>query len=178
MSAYYYHKQVMEDRGIQTKDLPDNLRKYISTFQRKVNFLKDPEKIRELQEFSQLLGEKIAETEIKRKSTISDLTNELQNETIVPQTEPVSYEKGGEIDAELGLDESEKEDLIKEDIEEPIIKDEIVEELVNEDVDNEEKVELEKIEKVEPKTEVIGKFSDDEKEEEKEDSGLLSFLKW
>ena len=170
MSAYYYHKQVMEDRGIQTKDLPDNLRKYISTFQRKVNFLKDPEKIRELQEFSQLLGEKIAETEIKRKSTISDLTNELQNETIVPQTEPVSYEKGGEIDAELGLDESEKEDLIKEDIEEPIIKDEIVEELVNEDVDNEQKVE--------PKTEVIGKFSDDEKEEEKEDSGLLSFLKW
>lgn len=97
MSAYYYHKQVMEDRGITTQDLPENLRKYILTFQRKVNFLKDPEKIRELQEFSQILGEKIAETEIKKKASISDLTNELQNETILPQTEPVSYEKGGEI---------------------------------------------------------------------------------
>ncbi len=181
MSAYYYHKQVMEDRGISTKDLPENLRKYISTFQRKVNFLKDPEKISELQEFSQILGEKIAETEIKKKSTIRDLTNELQNETVLPQTEPVSYEKGGVIESvEQQIQEDEKavaEVCDTDEISEPIIEDKIVEELVNEEF-VEEEIKKEVIEKVEPKPEVIGKFSDDEKDEEKEDSGLLSFLKW
>ena len=111
MSAYYYHKEVMEERGLKTKDLPIELRKFVTTFQKKANFAKNPELIAELQEFSQILGEKIAETEIKNKSTISDLTEQLR-ETSVNKTnvdnmrdvvyddieEPVeSFEDGGQI---------------------------------------------------------------------------------
>ena len=77
MEAYYYHKEIMEQRGISTKDLPQNLKNYVIKFNQKKRFTKDPEKIAELQEFSQILGEKIAETEIKKQSTIKDFTSEL-----------------------------------------------------------------------------------------------------
>lgn len=156
MSAYFYHKEVMSDRGITEKDLPDNLRKYVTTFRRKMNFLKDPEKIREMQEFSQILGEKIAETEIKKKTTISDLKSELELETVTPVQ---SFEQGGQVKS------------IEEQIEED-------EKAVSEVCDVEENEELVE-DSISKEDEVIGKVSDDiNQEEEKEDNGLLSFLKW
>lgn len=156
MSAYFYHKEVMNDRGITEKDLPTNLRKYVTTFRRKMNFLKDPEKIREMQEFSQILGEKIAETEIKKKTTISDLKSELELETVTPVQ---SFEEGGQVKSiEEQIEEDEKAVAEVCDVEE---NEELVEDLISEE------------------DEVIGKVSDDiNKEEEKEDNGLLSFLKW
>lgn len=156
MSAYFYHKEVMNDRGITEKDLPTNLRKYVTTFRRKMNFLKDPEKIREMQEFSQILGEKIAETEIKKKTTISDLKSELELETVTPVQ---SFEQGGQVKS------------IEEQIEED-------EKAVAEVCDVEENEQLEE-DLISKEDEVIGKVSDDiNQEEEKEDNGLLSFLKW
>lgn len=166
MSAYYYHKEVMEERGLKTKDLPTELRKFVTTFQKKANFAKNPELIAELQEFSQILGEKIAETEIKNKSTISDLTEQLRetsvNKTNVDNMRDVEYD-----DIEEPVESFEDGGQIKS-IEEQIQEDERA---VAEVCDTEENVEPE------PKDEVIGKVSSDTKDED-DSGGLLSFLKW
>lgn len=142
MNPYFYHEQIMTERGIQKKDLPTSLKKYISKFNQKKRFIKDPDAIIELQEFSQILGEKISETEIKKKITIKDMTEELSKENIIAVENSVNLEmeSGQELAEEL-------EGLAPESLETPI--DELVE------TENEEN-EL----KIEEKEEILEDFKD------------------
>tara|TARA_R100000988_G_C4002686_1_gene170177 strand:- start:1082 stop:1645 length:564 start_codon:yes stop_codon:yes gene_type:complete len=187
MEAYYYHKEIMEQRGISTKDLPQNLKNYVIKFNQKKRFTKDPEKIAELQEFSQILGEKIAETEIKKQSTIKDLTSELVNETVevfkdggVISNNEVEDEQMEERKAESVKATSPDASFIDEmDIPEPPEeiqeireKIQVDEEAVAEVGDTDENVESEVIQKVSE----INKPTT--QQEEKDDWGVLNFLKW
>ena len=184
MEAYYYHKEIMEQRGITTKDLPQNLKNYVIKFNQKKRFTKDTEKIRELQEFSQILGEKIAETEIKRKSTIKDITSELQKEPVEVFKDGGIIETPEMTEENVEQDEERKAESVKatsqtvsipEKIERPNL----------EEIDEIEEPTLEEKEIEEPdnKSEVIKKVSEINKEEsqsaeEESDWGALNFLKW
>tara|TARA_R110002050_G_scaffold114755_2_gene230515 strand:- start:3688 stop:4281 length:594 start_codon:yes stop_codon:yes gene_type:complete len=152
MNPYFYHEQIMTERGIQKKDLPTSLKKYISKFNQKKRFIKDPDAIIELQEFSQILGEKISETEIKKKITIKDMTEELSKENIIAVENSVNLEmeSGQELAEEL-------EGLAPESLETPI--DELVE---TENEENELKIEEneEKELKIEEKEEILEDFKD------------------
>tara|TARA_B100000963_G_scaffold8974_3_gene7089 strand:- start:2482 stop:3066 length:585 start_codon:yes stop_codon:yes gene_type:complete len=184
MEAYYYHKEIMEQRGITTKDLPQNLKNYVIKFNQKKRFTKDTEKIRELQEFSQILGEKIAETEIKRKSTIKDITSELQKEPVEVFKDGGIIETPEMTEENVEQDEERKAESVKATSQTVSIPEEI--ERPNlEEIDEIEEPTLEEKEIEEPdnKSEVIKKVSEINKEEsqsaeEESDWGALNFLKW
>ena len=184
MEAYYYHKEIMEQRGITTKDLPQNLKNYVIKFNQKKRFTKDTEKIRELQEFSQILGEKIAETEIKRKSTIKDITSELQKEPVEVFKDGGIIETPEMTEENVEQDEERKAESVKATSQTVSIPEEI--ERPNlEEIDEIEEPTLEEKEIEEPdnKSEVIQKVSEINKEEsqsaeEESDWGALNFLKW
>jgi len=168
MEAYYYHKEIMEQRGLKTQDLPENLRSYVVKFNQKKRFTKDPEKIAELQEFSQILGEKIAETQIKKKSTINDLRNELENETVEAITQNVNemaeeFEQGGEITPEIEKPPIEEE--IIEDLPEPTELENIHESHVSDTIKKVSEIKKENT-------------TETPKEESESDWGVLNFLKW
>ena len=187
MEAYYYHKEIMEQRGITTKDLPENLKNYVIKFNQKKRFTKDTEKIRELQEFSQILGEKIAETEIKRKSTIKDITSELQKEPVEVFKDGGIIESPEIAEENVEQDEERKAESVKatsqtvsitENIEKPNLEE--IEEIEELEEPTLQKTEIEEPEK---KSEVIQKVSEINKEksqskEEESDWGVLNFLKW
>ena len=184
MEAYYYHKEIMEQRGITTKDLPQNLKNYVIKFNQKKRFTKDTEKIRELQEFSQILGEKIAETEIKRKSTIKDITSELQKEPVEVFKDGGIIETPEMTEENVEQDEERKAESVKATSQTVSIEEEIEKPNLEEIEEIEEPtLEQKEIEEPENKSEVIQKVSEINKEksqskDEESDWGVLNFLKW